>query len=146
MNFPIDTIPSSYVWTVLRTLERLSQVSVSHIQLNIIVTFCCKRHLRVSHVFSCLFRQMYINQCKFHIISSSHSTYTTCTTTYYRFFNIWNKLLKCTYIHLSLFHSNISNIQQSVEDWLHHSNNGLGMQICGWRSQAMAQPSDSPLA
>ena len=40
------------------------------------------------------------------------STYTACTTMYYRFFNIWNKLLKCTYIHLSLFHSNLSNIQQ----------------------------------
>ena len=24
---------------------------------------CCERHLRVSHVFSCLFRQMYISQC-----------------------------------------------------------------------------------
>ena len=112
MNFPIDTLPSSYVWSALRTLEWLSQVLESHIQLNAIVTFCCERHLRVSHVFSCLFRQVYINQCKFHIISSSHSTCTACTTTYYRFFNIWNKLLKCTYIHLSLFHSNQSNIQQ----------------------------------
>ena len=58
----------------------------------------------VSHVFSCLFRQVYINQCKFHIINSSHSTCTACTTTYYRFFNIWNKWLKCTYVHLCLFH------------------------------------------
>ena len=70
---------------------------------------CCERHLRVSHVFSCLFRQLYINQCKFHIISSSHSTCTACTTMYYRFFNV--KWLKCTYVHLSLFHSNVSNIQ-----------------------------------
>ena len=115
MNFPIDTIPSSYVWSVLRTLEWLSQVSVSHIQLNAIVTFYCERHLRVSHVLSCLFRQLYINQCKFHmscLIPRSSSTCTACTTTYYRFFNIWNKLLKCTYLHLSLFHSNVSNIQQ----------------------------------
>ena len=111
MNFSIDTIPSSYLWSALRTLEWLSQVLVSHIQLNAIVTFCCERHLRVSHVFSCLFRQLYINQCKFHIISSSHSTCTACTTKYYRFFNIWNKWLKCTYVHLSLFHSNVSNIQ-----------------------------------
>ena len=117
MNFSTDTIPSSYVWSASRTLEWLSQVLESHIQLNAIVTFCCERHLRVSHVFSCLFRQLYINQCKFHIISSSHSTCTACTTMYYRFFNIWNKLLKCTYIHLSLFHSNISNIQHFVHTW-----------------------------
>ena len=108
----IDTIPSSYVCSRLRTLEWLSQVLESHIQLNAIVTFCCERHRRVSHVFSCLFRQVYINQCKFHIISSSLSTCTACTTTYYRFFNVWNKLLKCTYVHLSLFHSSVSNIQQ----------------------------------
>ena len=36
---------------------------------------------------------------------------------YYRFFNIWNKLLNCTYLHLSLFHSNVSNIQQKA----HHT-------------------------
>ena len=35
---------------------------------------------------------------------------------YYRFLNIWNKLLKCTYVHLSLFHSNVSNIQQTLQD------------------------------
>ena len=81
MNF--DTIPSLYVWS----LVWLSQVLESHIQLNAIVTFCCGRHLRVSHVFSCLFRQLYINQCKFHIISSSHSTCTTCTIMYYKSFN-----------------------------------------------------------
>ena len=84
----------------------------SHIQLNAIVTYYCERHLRVSHAFSCLFRQVYISQYKFHIISSSHFTCTACTSMYYRFFNLWNKLLKCTYIHLSLFHSNVSNIQQ----------------------------------
>ena len=69
MNFPIDTIPSSYVWSMLRTLEWLSQVLESRIQRNAIVTYYCERHLRVSHVFSCLFRQVYISQCKFHIIS-----------------------------------------------------------------------------
>ena len=60
---------------------------------------------------------LYISQCKFHIsclIPRSSSTCTACTTMYYRFFNIWNKLLKCTYVHLSLFHSNVSNIQQLV--------------------------------
>ena len=76
------------------------------------------KDMRVSHVFSCLFRQMYIRQCKFHIISSSHSTCTAWTTMYYRFFNVWNKLLKCTYVHLSLFHSNVSNIQHSVRTFL----------------------------
>ena len=85
---------------------------LSDIQLNAIVTFCCERHLRVFHVFSCLFRQIYISQCKFHIINSSHSTWTACTTMYYRFFNIWKRLLKCTYVHLSLFHSYVTNIQQ----------------------------------
>ena len=79
--------------------------------------FVVKDIWEMSHVFSCLFRQVYINQCKFHIISSSHSTCTACTTMYYRFFNVWNKLLKCTYVHLSLFHSNLSNIQLEVWNW-----------------------------
>ena len=47
MNFPIDTIASSYVWSALRTLEWLSQVLRSHIQLNAIVTYCTEWHLRV---------------------------------------------------------------------------------------------------
>ena len=55
---------------MLRTLEWLSQVLESHIQLNAIDTYSCKRHLRVSHVFSCLFRQLYISQCKFHMFIS----------------------------------------------------------------------------
>ena len=65
MNFPIDTIPSSYEWSMLRTFEWLS-IS-SWMQLS---PLCYERHLRVSHVFSCLFRQLYINQCKFHMIIS----------------------------------------------------------------------------
>ena len=55
MNFSIDTIPSSYVWSTLRTLEWPSQVSssvrISLIQLNAIVTYCTEWHLRV---ISCL--------------------------------------------------------------------------------------------
>ena len=55
MKFQIDTIPSSYVWSVLGTLEWLSQVSssvrISLIQLNAIVTYCTEWHLRV---ISCL--------------------------------------------------------------------------------------------
>ena len=39
---------------------------------------------------------------------------------YSRFFNICNKLLKCTYVYLSLFHSNVSNIQHGVRiEYLH---------------------------
>ena len=99
-------------------LNVLSQVSASHIQLNAIVTFCCERHLRVSHVFSCLFRQLYINQCKIHmscLIPRSSSTCTACITMHYRFFNVWNKLLKCTYVHLCLLHSKlVSNIQTKM--------------------------------
>ena len=60
---------------------------------------------------------LYISQCKFHIsclIPRSSSTCTACTTMYCRFFNVWNKLLKCTYVHLSLFHSNVSNIPHGV--------------------------------
>ena len=48
-----------------------------------------------------------------HLIPRSSSTCTACTSTYYKCFNVWNKLLKCTYVHLSLFHSNISNIQHA---------------------------------
>ena len=58
---------------------------------------------------------LYINQYNFHmscLIPRSSSTCTVCTTMYYRFFNIWNKLLKCTYVHLCLFHS--KHIQHST--------------------------------
>ena len=82
---------------------------------NSIHLLCVNWLQRTSHPFSYLFRRVYINQCKFHmlcLIPRSSSTCTACTTMYYRFFNIWNQLLKCTYIHLSLFHSNVSNIQQ----------------------------------
>ena len=45
---------------------------------------------------------LYISQCKFLmscLIPRSSSTCTACTTAYYRFFNIWNKLLSVhTYI------------------------------------------------
>ena len=117
MNFSIDTAISSYVWSMLRTLEWLFQVLESLIQLNAFLTYYCKRHLIV---ISCLllsiqtfvYKPMYIPYV--HLIPRSSSTCTAYTTTYYRFFNVWNKLLKCTYIHLCLFHANVSNIQQSV--------------------------------
>ena len=64
---------------------------------------------------SLLLLPVYINPFKFLmscLIPRSSFTCTACTSMYYKFFNIWNKLLKCTYVHLSLFHSNVSNIQQ----------------------------------
>ena len=68
MNFSIDTIPRSYVWSMLRTLEWLSQVLESLIQVNAIVTYCTEWHLRV---ISCLLFHccicIYISQCKFHV-------------------------------------------------------------------------------
>ena len=82
---------------------------------NSIHLLCVNWLQRTSNPFSSLFRHVYINQCKFHIsclIPRSSSFCTACTTMYYRFFKVWNKLLKCTYVHLSLFHSNVSNIQQ----------------------------------
>ena len=39
VNFSIDTAINSYVWSTLRTLEWLSQVLESLIQLNAIVTY-----------------------------------------------------------------------------------------------------------
>ena len=61
MNSSIDTVPSSYVWSALRTLEWLSQVLESLIQLNAIVTYYCERHLRV---ISCLLLSIQTNVYK----------------------------------------------------------------------------------
>ena len=80
---------------------------------NSIHLLCVNWLQRTSHPFSCLFRRVYINQCKCHmscLIPRSSSTCTACTTTYYRFFNVWNKLLKYICV---CFIRNISNIQQT---------------------------------
>ena len=73
MNFSIDTIPSSYVWSALRTLDWSSQVleSLSYYyscqeQLS---PFVVKDIWELSHVISLL--QMYISQCKFPMFISS---------------------------------------------------------------------------
>ena len=61
----------------------------------------------VSYVFSSIVAFVYkpMKIPCVHLIPRSSSMCTACTTTYYRFFNIGNKLLKCPYVHLSLFHS-----------------------------------------
>ena len=105
---------NSYVWSVSRTLEWLSQVSrFSH-------PAECNCHLLCrmtseSYLMSSLpFLHLYISQSKFHmscLIPRSSSTCTACTTMYYRSFNVWNKLLKM-YIHTSEFVSIFNTFQQ----------------------------------
>ena len=43
----------------------------------------------LSHVVSCLFRYLYINQCNSYIQLSHPLVQHTCTSTYYNFYNIW---------------------------------------------------------
>ena len=93
-----------------------SYVRISLIQLNAIVTFCVGRLLRVISYLLFLLLCVYISQCKFHPFISfqdhhplvQHVLLHTTGSSMYEI-----KLLKCTYVHLSLFHSNVSNIQHN---------------------------------
>ena len=107
-----------YVWSALETLEWPSQVWGS-----LIYYYSCQEQLspfvfndiwELSHDFSCLFMHLYINQCKFHMFISHQDHHplvqhvllrTPVPSTYEINSN------ECTYIHLWLFHSNVSNIQ-----------------------------------
>ena len=104
MNFLIYTIPSSYVWNTLETLEWPSQVtdlsakSKSHpIHEQLIVW-----HLRV---ISCLLKSLQtfvdinVNSIPY-IILHLYSNVTTSTR---------KKFFKCTYVHLCLFHLKLFN-------------------------------------
>ena len=108
-------------WMIISSVKSLSYYYSCQEQLS---PFVVKDIWELSHVLSCLFRQVYINQCKFLmscLIPRSSSTYTACTTMYYKFFNVWNKLLR-VYIRTSVFvYSNVSNIQWGLQfsvDWL----------------------------